>query len=101
MSKEEQSKIQEVETQALQLLQSDTDGKSSGQKTAKPSASIGEKIVHTLTECEPHWSQWKEERCPSFEKKGSLSVHDKIARRREAKLQMKEQRKLSLVTCTP
>ena len=93
MSKAESDKLKEVETQVTnQLLDY---YKPAGQKLSdKTKSRIGRDILHTLTESEPDWTQWKEKKCPSFEKQGTQRVRDKIARRREAKAQQKKNVKL-------
>ena len=84
LNKAESDKLKEVETQVVnQLLDY---YKPAGQKLSDKSKSrIGQTILHTLTESEPDWTQWKEKKCPSFEKPGTQRIRDKIARRRAAK----------------
>ena len=93
MNKAESDKLKEVETQVVnQLLDY---YKPVGQKLSDKSKSkIGQTILHTLTESEPDWTQWKEKKCPSFEKQGTQRIRDKIARRRAAKAEQKKNVKL-------
>ena len=82
----------------FQLLDEDHNKPAGSKPTDKSKPSLGGRIMNVLAESEPNWAQWKEKKCPSFEKQGAQTIKDKIARRRDSKAQQKKNVKLINIT---